>query len=142
MAALDETLEDVAIRQRQLESHLLRSPEYLRRADQELKRQVSELYLAIALLLVFQGLFVGRSFGLLPTSAAILTSLTALLAIINCLLLIRTKSFLHQLNEAWLKPEEKLAIDALRNQREELVARATPPPKIETGLSGTPAIEH
>jgi hypothetical protein len=142
MAALDETLEDVAIRQRQLESHLLQSPEYLRRADQELKRQVSELYLAIALLLIFQGLFAGHAFGLLPASAAILTILTSFLAIINCLLLIRTKSFLHRLNEAWLKPEEKSAIGALRSQRDELLARATPKEKIEAGISGTPAIEH
>jgi len=46
----EETLHDVTIRVQQLESFILRSPEYLKRADQELKRQVTMLYLAIALL--------------------------------------------------------------------------------------------
>jgi len=123
--ALNETLEDVAIRERQLEAHLLRSPEYLRRADQELKRQVSMLYLAIALLLVFQGLFAWRTVGQIPVFATALTAVTSLLAIFNCLLLIRTKSCLRRLNDAWLRPEEKTAVMALRNQRDE-IARATP----------------
>ena len=55
--AEDETLQDLATRRQQLEAHLLRSPEYLFKADQDLKRQVSMLYLAIALLLLFQGIF-------------------------------------------------------------------------------------
>jgi hypothetical protein len=142
MAARDETLEDVTIRQRQLESHLLRSPEYLRRADQELKRQVSELYLAIALLLLFQGIFTWRSIGLVPAGTAILTILTAALAIINCLLLIRTKSFLHRLNETWLKPEEKTAIDILRHQRDEILTRTQPAATIQPRIAGTPVVEH
>ncbi len=53
----EETLHDVSIRVQQLEAFILRSPEYLKRADQELKRQVAMLYLAIALLILFQGLF-------------------------------------------------------------------------------------
>ncbi len=119
---------DVTIRERQLEAHLLRSPEYLRRADQELKRQVSMLYLAIALLFLFQGLFTWRSAeGGLALGAIALTTVTSLLAIINCLLLIRTKACLRRLNEAWLRPEEKSAVDELRHQRSTL----------STGPSGT-----
>ncbi len=48
----DETLHDVDIREQQLQSYILKSPEYLKRADRELKRQVTMLYLAIALLLI------------------------------------------------------------------------------------------
>jgi hypothetical protein len=120
-----ETLEDVAIRERQLEAHLLRSPEYLRRADQELKRQVSMLYLAIALLLLFQGLFAWRTAGSIPISATVMTGITSLLAIVNCFLLIRTKSCLRRLNDSWLRPEERSAVRALRNQRHEILLRGS-----------------
>jgi hypothetical protein len=130
---MSESLEDVTIRERQLEAHLLRSPEYLRQADQELKRQVSMLYLAIALLLVFQGLFSWRTVGQIPLAALILTSLTSLLAIGNCLLLIRTKSCLRRLNEAWLKPEERSAMHALRDQRQQILTR---PPEPAAGKPG------
>jgi hypothetical protein len=115
------SLEDVMIRERQLEAHLLHSPEYLRCADRELKRQVSMLYLAIALLFVFQGLFAWRAAGQIPFSEVALISVTSFLAIINCLLLIRTKACLRRLNDAWLKPAEKTAVHALRLQRSELL---------------------
>src|SRR5471032_2595768 len=119
----EETLHDVTIRVQQLEAYILRSPEYLQRADQELKRLVTMLYLAIALLLVFQGLFTLRAAGNLPVSAVILMSVTSFLAIVNCLLLIKTKTWLHRLNEAWLDPQEKVALTSLRFQRKELITR-------------------
>ena len=115
------SLEDVIIRERQLEAHLLHSPEYLRRASRELKRQVSMLYLAIALLFVFQSLFAWKA-GHIPISEVVLISVTSFLAIINCLLLIRTKACLRRLNDAWLKPAEKTAVYALRLQRSELLS--------------------
>jgi hypothetical protein len=119
----EETLHDVNIREQQLEAFILRSPEYLKRADQELKRQVTMLYLAIALLLVFQGLFTFRETGALPLSGMLLISVTSILAIVNCLLLIKTKTWLRRLNEAWLGPQEKVAITSIRFQRQELMAR-------------------
>ena len=112
-----EPPDDAAIRARQLEKHLLRSPEYLYRADQELKRQVSLLYLAVALLLLFQGLFSWRAAGQIPFGLLLLTGVTSLLAVVNCLLLIRTKNCLRNLNAAWLRPEERSALEALRNRR-------------------------
>jgi Na+-translocating ferredoxin:NAD+ oxidoreductase RnfD subunit len=115
--AAAEPLDDAAIRARQLETHLLRSPEYLHRADQELKRQVSLLYLAVALLLLFQGLFSWRAAGQIPFGLLALTGVTSILAVVNCLLLIRTKNCLRKLNAAWLKPEERSALEALRNRR-------------------------
>jgi hypothetical protein len=124
----EETLHDVTIRVQQLEAYILRSPEYLQRADQELKRQVTMLYLAIALLLVFQGLFTLRAAGQIPIGGVILMSLTAFLAIVNCLLLIQTKTWLRRLNETWLKPQEKAALTTLRFQRTELLTRVTPSP--------------
>jgi len=121
----EETLHDVSIRVQQLEAYILRSPEYLKKADQELKRQVTMLYLAIALLLVFQGLFTLRAAGGLPLSGVLLMSVTSILAIVNCLLLIHTKTWLHRLNETWLGPQEKIALKSLRNQQQELVTRVT-----------------
>jgi len=43
---------------------------------------------------------------------------------VNCLLLIKTKAWLHRLNKAWLAPQEKLALEALENQRAEILNRA------------------
>jgi hypothetical protein len=125
----EETLHDVTIRVQQLETFILRSPEYMKRADQELKRQVTMLYLAIALLLVFQGLFTFRASTHLPMSGMILMSVTSFLAIVNCLLLIHTKTWLHRLNESWLGPQEKIALASLRSQVDELqthIAHAEP----------------
>ena len=124
----EETLHDVTIRVQQLEAYILRSPEYVNRADQELKRQVTMLYLAIALLIVFQGLFTFREAGHLPISGMILMSVTSFLAIVNCLLLIQTKTWLRRLNETWLKPQEKVALTTLRSQRTELLTRVTHSP--------------
>jgi len=124
----EETLHDVTIRVQQLEAYILRSPEYVNRADQELKRQVTMLYLAIALLLVFQGLFTFREAGHLPLGGVILMSVTSFLAIVNCLLLIQTKTWLRRLNETWLKPQEKVALTSLRFQRKELLSRVTHEP--------------
>jgi len=130
MMSAEEILHDVAIRERQLETHILRSPEYLNRADQEFKRQVAMLYLPIALLLVFQGLFTLRTTGHLPLNGMILMSVTSILAIVNCLLLIKTKTWLHRLNETWLDPREKVALTSLRFQRKEILTRLTHSPDV------------
>jgi len=117
----EESLQDVKIREQQLEAHILRSPEYLKRADQELKRQVAMLYLAIALLLVFLGLFTFRAAAQFPISGMILMVATSFLAILNCVLLIKTRTWLHRLNESWLGQQEKIALNALRSQRTEIL---------------------
>src|SRR5271163_2746023 len=111
----EESLHDVTIRVQQLEAHILRSPEYLRRADQELKRQVSMLYLAIALLIIFQGLFTYHAAGQLPWEEVALVTVTSLLAIINCVLLIQTKTYLRCLNERWIGPHERIALRTIRS---------------------------
>ena len=127
MTLNEESLVDVTIRQQQLEEYLLRSPEYLRRADCELKRQVSMLYLAIAIILVSQSLFTWTSAGHLPFGAMVLTLITSFLAIINCFLLIRTKACLRRLNDEWLDPEEQQAIQALRLKRHEILIQQSTP---------------
>jgi hypothetical protein len=119
----EETLHDVSIREQQLEAFILRSPEYLKRADRELKRQVTMLYLAIALLIVFQGLFTLHATGVISLGGVVMDSVTSLLAIVNCLLLIRTKMWLHRLNEEWLGTQERVALHSIRNQRRELLTR-------------------
>ena len=119
----EESLQDVTIRERQLHAHILRSADYLRKADRDLKRQVAMLYLAIALLILFQGLFALREAVQIPFTCTALITVTSILAIINCLLLIQTKRGLRQINEAWLKPEEKTALDTLQDQRNEILTR-------------------
>jgi hypothetical protein len=131
----EETLHDVTIRVQQLESYILRSPEYLKRADQELKRQVTMLYLAIALLLVFQGLFTFGASAHLPLGGVILMSVTSFLAIVNCLLLIHTKTWLNRLNESWLAPQEKIALASLRSQVNELQTHIG---QLETDVENAP----
>jgi hypothetical protein len=117
----EESLNDVSVRERQLAAHILRSPEYLQKADQELKRQVTMLYLAIALLMVIVGFFTLRAVGKIPPICVELTDATSLLAIVNCLLLIRTKTWLNRLNEAWLAPHERDALNTLKIQRNEII---------------------
>jgi hypothetical protein len=121
--SIEESLHDVTIRERQLEMHILRSAEYRRRADQDLKRLVSMLYLAIALLFVIQGLFTYHAISKWPLNGIILISVTSLLGVMNCLLLIKTKAWQHRLNEAWLAPQEKSALEALKSQRHEILSR-------------------
>ena len=116
-------MKDVCIRERQLERHLLQSPDYLSRANRELKRNIFMLYLAIALLILFQGIFTWKNTGRLPVGLVILNIATSLVAIFNCLLIIRTKRCLRQVNDAWLRPAEKTALAALRSQRFRLVDR-------------------
>ena len=124
----EETLHDVSIREQQLEDYILRSPEYLKKADQELKRQVTMLYLAIALLIFFQGLFTLNTTKNLSFSCELLMSVTSVLAIVNCLLLIRTKTCLHRLNEQWLGPQERVALTSLRSQRQDLMMQLSQSP--------------
>ena len=126
--SVEEILHDVSIRERQLEKFIFRSPEYLKKADQELKRQVTMLYLAIALLILFQGLFSFSATGRLPIAAVALMSVTSILAIVNCLLLIRTKTCLHRLNEQWLGPQERVALTSLRSQRQDLMMQLSQSP--------------
>ena len=103
----EESLHDVTIRENQLHRHILQSPEYLRRADQELKRQVAILYLAIALLLVFQGLFAFNAGGALPLGGVVLVSVTSFLAIVNCLLLIKTNDLVAPAQRSLARPAGK-----------------------------------
>ena len=121
--SFEESLQDVTIRERQLTTHILRSSEYIRYVDRHLKRQVTMLYLAISLLLVFQGLFAFQTAGELSAEQTILTAFTSLLAIITCFLLIQTKAWLQRLNEAWLNPHEKSALDILKEQRAQILTR-------------------
>jgi hypothetical protein len=51
--------------------------------------------------------------------------------VVNCLLLIRTKKWRHRVNEAWLKPEERTALESLRQRRSEILAGATAKPGTE-----------
>ena len=112
-----DPITDLDKRQRELEAHLLRSQDYLYRADQTLKRQTAMLYLGIALLFSFQVAFTVSNAEGLPLHLWALITLTSALAVFNCVLLIRTKRCLRCLNQSWLRPHEKSALEALEEER-------------------------
>lgn len=119
----EEALQDVIKREEQLRMHIIRSEEYLRRLDRDLKRQVLMLYVSIVLLLGFQGLYAWSLRHELAFTEAGMMVVTSLLAIFNCVLLIRTKGFMRRINEAWINPAEKIALDSVRMQRREILER-------------------
>jgi hypothetical protein len=125
---LEDALRDVETREQQLRLHLLRSEEYVRKFEREFKRQVFMLYISIMLLLGFQSLYGVWMYHRISYSETLMIVVTTFLAIFNCLLLIRTKSWLRRLNEAWLDPSEKRALDSVRMQRRELLERLASPP--------------
>lgn len=118
----DETLHDLALRTRQLEEHLLRSPEYLSQVRGKVKWLVAVLVVAI-LLFFFEIIDFEKmhhmTLGLLGTVAG-----TDALAIADCGLLLRTRRSLHRLNERWLDPKAKKTLDSLRQQHAEVQTRA------------------
>lgn len=120
---LEEALRDVETRENQLRLHIIRSEEYVRRFERDFKRQVLMLYLSIVLLLLFQSVFAWSFATHLKFGEMTLILTTSFLAILNCLLLINTKSWLKRINEAWIDPQEKIAMDNIRMQRREILEK-------------------
>jgi hypothetical protein len=120
---LEEALRDVETRENQLRLHIIRSEEYVHEFERNFKRQLLLLYLAIALLLLFQSWFALSFAGHLKMSELTLIIVTSILAILNCCLLINTKSWLKRINEAWIDPQEKIALDSVRMQRREILEK-------------------
>lgn len=110
-------------RENQLRLHIIRSEEYVHEFERNFKRQLLLLYLAIALLLLFQSWFALSFAGHLKMSELTLIIVTSILAILNCCLLINTKSWLKRINEAWIDPQEKIALDSVRMQRREILEK-------------------
>lgn len=127
---LEEALRDVETRENQLRLHIIRSEEYVRRFERDFKRQVFMLYLAIVLLLLFQSLFAISVAGHLKFGEMALVLTTSFLAILNCVLLINTKSWLKRINESWIEPQEKTALDMIRLQRREIMEKIVTSPVI------------
>ncbi|PAW77801.1 MAG: hypothetical protein B9S32_09360 [Verrucomicrobia bacterium Tous-C9LFEB] len=127
---LEEALRDVETRENQLRLHIIRSEEYVRRFERDFKRQVFMLYLAIVLLLLFQSLFAISIAGHLKFGEMALVLTTSFLAIMNCVLLINTKSWLKRINESWIEPQEKTALDMIRMQRREIMEKIVTSPVI------------
>jgi hypothetical protein len=123
----DEALHDLAVRARQLEAHLLRSPEYLLKV----RRKAAWLALVFGAAIL---LFFGEEIFYLrepkPNSTFVLGSIDFTLVIIltSGVLLIRTRGFRHRLNESWLNPEAKKTLDALRRERTERNSPASSAP--------------
>ena len=126
----EEILHDVETREKQLHWHILKSEEYVARFRREFNRQVFMLYLSIVLLIAFQSLFAWNYRNHLNFDEAALGIGTAVLAIINCGLLIYTKSWLKKINESWIEPQEKIALDTIRIQKSEVLERLMTPTKV------------
>ncbi len=124
---LQTAWQDLETRENQLRLHIIRSEEYLRHFDRDFKRQVLMLYLCIALILLFQSWFFYQSALYSRWDIALFVLGISVLAISNCVLLIRTKLFLNRVNEAWIEPQEQIALNNLRNERHELLQKMEQP---------------
>lgn len=115
-----ETLRDVQTREAQLRLHILRSEDYARRFQKEFNRRVFLVYLSIVLLLAFQTIYAWGFGADLQTAHLAMILVTSALAIANCFLLIRTRGWLRRVNERWIAPQEKVALESLRTQRHQM----------------------
>jgi hypothetical protein len=122
----DEALKDLAVRLRQLEAHLLCSPEYLARAGRKVAWLAALLGVAVVLFL-FEGIFCLR--GTRPEPPVVLGSIdvTTCVVIASCVLIIRAKRCFRHLNETWLSSEAKKTLETLRREQAELKSRTSPP---------------
>jgi hypothetical protein len=120
----DEALNDLAVRTRQLEVHLVRSPEYVSKVS----RKATWLAVVLGLAFVF---FVGEEIVYLdepkPRSTFVMGSIDATLLIVltSGVMLVRTRGCRHRLNESWLSPDARKTLEALRREQ---TKRATTTP--------------
>jgi len=114
----DEALHDLAVRARQLEAHLLRSPEYLLKVGRQAKWLGGALFVILVLLVAEEFFYLRESKS---ASSFVLGSIdvTLFAAFTTGVLLIRTHRCRRHLNERWLNPEAKKTLDALRRERME-----------------------
>jgi hypothetical protein len=126
MSEDDEALKDLAVRMRQLEAHLLRSPEYLARASRKVKWLLILLGVAVVLFF-FEGIFCLREAR--PASPVVLGSIdvTSFVAIVSCVLILRARRCFRHLNEKWLHSEARKTLETLRQQRAEIQSRSSQP---------------
>jgi hypothetical protein len=117
-----DPLADLALRERQLEAHLLRSHEYQGKAAR--RTALLALILAATIFLTL-GEAIIYSREPRPKSEVVLGSidLTGLVAVIAVYLLFRTRGCLRRLNERWITPEAKKALKSLRQERLQLLAQ-------------------
>jgi tetrahydromethanopterin S-methyltransferase subunit G len=124
----DEVLQNVSTRLDELETHLLNSAEYVRRANAELTRRISYVYLAIGLLILTLAGFFFESDEELPLSSLMVIALTGFFSIFNCVLLLRARANLRRLNEAWLDPRQLETLATLKTQHQQIKTRLALPP--------------
>jgi len=114
----DEALNDLAVRTRQLEAHLVRSPEYLLKVGRTAKMFAAVLVAALVIFFGEEFLYVSEP---KPSSSMVLGSidLTLLVILTSGVLLVRTRRCRHKLNKNWLNPEARKTLEALQRERTE-----------------------
>ncbi|PTY03959.1 hypothetical protein DB346_02690 [Verrucomicrobia bacterium LW23] len=121
---IDEALRDLDVRENQLRSHILQSSEYRNRFNRDIKRQILMLYISILIVMAFQSMYAWYSGTILEFREALMLGSCMFFTILNCVILIRTKSYLNTINDMWINPQEKTALEIIRIQRIELQERA------------------
>ena len=112
----DEALNDLAVRTRQLEAHLVRSPEYVAKVGRTAKMFAAVLVLALVIFFGEELLYVREP---KPEASVVLGSidLTLLVIVTSGVLLVRTWRCRRRLNKNWLSPETRKTLEALQRER-------------------------
>jgi len=114
----DEALNDLAVRTRQLEAHLVRSPEYLSKVGRTTKMFAAVLVAALVIFFGEELLYVRE-----PKADASMVlgsiDLTLLVIVTSGVLLVRTWRCRSRLNKSWLNPDARKTLEALQRESTE-----------------------
>ncbi|HSI84283.1 MAG: hypothetical protein ACAI35_16215 [Candidatus Methylacidiphilales bacterium] len=121
---IEEALRDLDTRENQLKNHILASNEYRGRFERDIKRQILMLYIGIMLVIFYQSAYAWYSGSVLQVREALMLGTCIFLSILNLMIMIRTKGYLKNVNDMWIDPQEKTALEIIRIQRMELQERA------------------
>lgn len=108
-----DPLADLAIRRQQLENHLLQSHEYREKVVRKLKGFAAIKVVALVLVLL-EGFFYLRAPKPAPHVLFALIGATLAALLIGTIFIWRTWRCLNRLNERWLTPEARNALEMLR----------------------------
>jgi hypothetical protein len=115
----DEALNDLAVRMRQLEAHLVRSPEYVAKVGRTARMFAAVLALALVIFFGEELLYVREP---RPEASVVLGSID----LTRVVLLVRTWRCRRRLNKNWLSPDARKTLEALQRERTERSSPGAP----------------